>query len=262
MLLQHEDLEQLNSYTRELSRLLFRSFFGCGVVCGLVVTPPVEECGKLYVKVDAGLALDCSGDPVYVPKEQRFAIDENFNPEPAVTLWVVLCSKTKNCAPRTSMCTDDDDKTTSVCTRERDMFEIRVVSDRPSCVCDCNRPTPSTEKDHSTTVKVASTQEENPCYCANPNLDCHTDHYAGRCGCNSGGGSDCSCECILLARLDKPVNESKWTADHQVRRFIRPVLMRDPQVEREQPVPEAPPPPQPQPALDRVRPDRPKGRNR
>ena len=28
MLLQHEDLEQLNSYTRDLSRLMFRSFLG------------------------------------------------------------------------------------------------------------------------------------------------------------------------------------------------------------------------------------------
>jgi hypothetical protein len=37
MLLQHADLEQLNSYTRDLSRLLFKSLFGCGVICGLKV---------------------------------------------------------------------------------------------------------------------------------------------------------------------------------------------------------------------------------
>src|SRR5262245_66108854 len=74
MLLQHEDLEQLNTYTRDLSRLLFRSFFGCGVVCGLVVTPPAEK--NREVMVGAGLALNCSGDPVYVPTDQHFVLDK------------------------------------------------------------------------------------------------------------------------------------------------------------------------------------------
>ena len=67
MLLQHEDLEQLNVYTRELNRLMFRSLFGCGVVCGLVVGTDVK-CGKVNVTVGSGLALDCQGDPIYVPQ--------------------------------------------------------------------------------------------------------------------------------------------------------------------------------------------------
>ena len=99
MLLQHEDLEQLNVYTRELSRLMFRSFFGCGVVRGLVVTPPVEECGKVKVTVGAGLALNCLGDPVYVPepKDLTFSIDEHCDSTIKMSLWVVLCGATKNC---------------------------------------------------------------------------------------------------------------------------------------------------------------------
>src|SRR5512136_306329 len=76
MLLQHEDLEQLNAYTRDLSRLLFKSFFGCGVICGLVVSVD-SKCGKVYLTVGAGLALACSGDPVEVPKNQSFALDED-----------------------------------------------------------------------------------------------------------------------------------------------------------------------------------------
>ena len=55
MLLQHEDLEQLNLYTRDLSRLMFQSLFGCGVICGLVVGTK-EDCGKLNVTVGAGVA--------------------------------------------------------------------------------------------------------------------------------------------------------------------------------------------------------------
>ena len=196
MLLQHEDLEQLNVYTRELSRLMFRSFFGCGVVCGLVVAPPVEECGKVVVAVGAGLALNCSGDPVYVPKDQRLSFEENCDPQSKCPLWVVLCGATKNCAPRTAMCTDDDDKATSVCTRERDMFEIRVVSAPPECVCGCAEPQEYQNAEES----------KDHCLCADPNPDCYKDHYAGECGCNCGDGSDCDCECILLAQLAKAEN--------------------------------------------------------
>jgi hypothetical protein len=39
---------------------------------------------------------------------------------------------------------------------------------------------------------------------------------------------------VLLARLERPdVEKPDWAADHSVRRFVRPVLMRDPQVEIE-----------------------------
>jgi hypothetical protein len=238
MLLQHEDLEQLNMYTRELSRLLFRSFFGCGVICGLEVTAEVDRCNKVFVTVGAGLALDCSGDPVHVPQVQHFAIDENCCPDLPDPLWVVLCGATKHCAPRTAMCTDDDDKATSVCTRERDMFEIRVVSERPKCVCGCAEPS-STAGDKNYGVRKVSLEgqaDKDPCLCADPTLDCHANHYAGKCGCACDDGSNCDCQCILLAQLSKNDNGEgpAWCVDHRVRRFIRPVLMRDPLVDIDQ----------------------------
>src|SRR5258708_9515175 len=115
MLLQHEDLEQLNTYTRELSRLMFQSFFGCGVICGLVVDA-VPDCGKLKVTVEPGVALACSGDPVYVPPGvQPFYTHEDFDLANAKNLWVVLCGTTKCCAPRTATCSSDDDEATSDC---------------------------------------------------------------------------------------------------------------------------------------------------
>ena len=86
MLLQHEDLEQLNVYTRELNRLMFRSLFGCGVVCGLVVGTDVK-CGKVNVTVGSGLALDCQGDPIYVPQPQSIVRRRGVQPrhsEPVV----------------------------------------------------------------------------------------------------------------------------------------------------------------------------------
>jgi hypothetical protein len=233
MLLQHEDLEQLNTYTRDLSRLMFRSFFGCGVVCGLVVSvKPDEKCDKLVVSVDQGLALNCAGDPVYVPKVQRLVFDPNCDPKKSCLLWVVLCGSTKNCAPRTAVCASDDDNATSACTRELDMFEIQVLSgDRPKCVCGC--PDPKTQDE----VRIGETECKcvKPYWPNDPGLNCYDSHYDGKCGCNCGDGSNCDCDCILLASLVyKPEPAPKWTVDHRVRRFVRPVLMRDPQVEAEE----------------------------
>jgi hypothetical protein len=217
MLLQSDDLEQLNTYTRDLSRLLFRSFFGCGVVCGLLVSV-AGQCGKEYVTVQSGLALDCSGDPIYVPKDEQFALDEYCSPNLPDHLWVLLCRTQKCCAPRTSMCTCDDDGATSECTRERDCFEIRVVSTLPECICGCP------EK---------RLQSESSCKCVNPDDPCYKDHYAGKCGCSCEDGSSCDCTCVVLAELNKQDDpQEPWKVDHGVRRFIRPVLMRDPELEK------------------------------
>ena len=222
MLLQHEDLEQLNVYTRELSRLLFRSFFGCGVICGLVVSVDVR-CGKVAVTVAKGVALDCGGDPIHVPQTQHVVIDEHCGPDVPSPLWVVLCGIEKCCAPRTAMCATDDDESSPVCTRERDWFEIRVLRERPECVCAC----PDSEH--------GLLDSDSNCKCANPVHECYKDHYDGKCGCTCGDCAECDCDCVLLARLDRsgdPENPT-WDVDHRVRRFIRPVLMRDPQVEIE-----------------------------
>jgi hypothetical protein len=217
MLLQHEDMDQLNAYTRDLSRLLFRSFFGCGVVCGLLVGTEQDNCGQWYITVAAGLALDCNGDPIYVPKDQRFALSDDCDatiPEP---LWVVLCGSWKLCGKRTSMCSPDDDNPTSICTRQRDWFEIRVVSKMPECACGW--------ADADNTYD----REENDCWCANPEHPCYTDHYKGNCTCQKDDCCCSGCDCVLLAKLETN-GDGNWTANHRVRRFIRPVLMRDPAV--------------------------------
>lgn len=214
MLLQHEDLEQLNAYTRELSRLMFRSLFGCGVVCGLQVGAEAK-CGKVTVTVSAGLALDCSGDPVYLPRDQTLTFDEDCLRSDVKSVWVLLCSHTKCCAPRPAVCASDEDETPSVCTRERDGFEIRIVSARPPCICGCPEG-------------YVAGDRASECGCVDPSDPCYKDHYLGKCGCHGGEQCDCACECILLARLDKPHYGARWPEDHSVRRFIRPVLMRDP----------------------------------
>lgn len=222
MLLQHEDLEQLNDYTRELSRLLFRSFFGCGVVCGLTVSPSTNACGTASLTVQAGLALDGLGDPVHVPRDQTFVLDSECDPELTGPLWVVLRRAPKRCAPRTSLCESDDDGQT-VCTRERDGFEIRVVRAAPRCTCGL--------PDQANTLGA-----ETECKCAVPTDPWHTGHYQGVCDGGCGGGTEeCGCDAVLLARLTRTGESRQWTPDHAVRRFIRPVLMRDPRAQAERP---------------------------
>ena len=232
MLLQHDDLDLISSYSRDLSRLLFRSFFGCGVVCGLVVKPD-PQCGQDAIVVAAGLGLDCAGDPIYVPKGMRVVLDENCQPNPNDTLWVVLCATSKCCAPRPSMCPGDDEEDSTSCTREREGFEIRVVVQRPTCACSCVGDTP--QQDPAAVLEEADTTtrihvpEKPDCRCADPKHPCYRDHYLGICGC---GCDDCArgagCDCILLAKLTKAKDGVSWDVDHRVRRFIRPVLARDP----------------------------------
>jgi hypothetical protein len=223
MLLQSDDLTALGTYSRDLNRLMFRSLFGCGVICGLKVTV-LWKCDKLVITIDPGVALDCCGDPIQVTATQSITIDTECDPNFPPQLYVVLCEKNKCCAPRPAMCASDDGDSTPVCTREKYGFEIRVVKDRPDCACGCPDP------DENALLQT-------DCQCANPKRECYQDHYQGVCGCDCcGGGSDCTCDCncVLLARLTQdPQNAQSWSADHRVRRFVRPVLIEDPLVRAE-----------------------------
>jgi hypothetical protein len=226
MLLQHEDLEQLSAYTRDLNRLMFSSLFGCGVVCGLVVGTETK-CGKVYVTLRSGLAIDCQGDPIYVPQPESVVLDDKCDPDIPNRLWVVLCGTEKCCAPRTAGCSSDDDDPGSVCTRERMGYEIRIMRNRPQCACSC--------QEHDADDPPMAVVDD-ACWCVNPEHPCYADHYAGKCGCDCDDCANCECDCVLLARLDQTSQEADhpvWQVDHRVRRFIRPMLMRDPQVQIE-----------------------------
>jgi hypothetical protein len=223
LLLRDDDLRQAVEYTRELSRLMFRSLFGCGVVCGLDVETTFL-CGKLMVTVADGVALNCMGDPIHVPEKQQVVFDTECAGDAPTRLWVVIRHIDKCCAPRTTMCSSEEDETPSVCTREKDGYEIQLVSTKPECACGCPE---GAEKE------VPST-----CKCVNTSLPCYQDHYAGKCGCACGECPDCDCEWVVLAQLDYKPNDDppQWDVDHLFRRFVRPVLMRDPYSESEPPV--------------------------
>jgi len=249
LLLRDDDLNVGVDYTRELSRLLFQSLFGCGVVCGLTVTTSVQ-CGKLLVTVDAGVALNGAGDPIHVPEKTTLTVDPTCGKAIPDTLWVLLCRTEKCCAPRSAVCGCDDDSA-SVCTREQEWFEIRLVTDPGECACRCDSKTLDPRKLKKASEKAAAqpaagaraaeirsaaaAPPQPGCACVDPCDPCYQDHYAGKCSCDC-----CSGDCVVLALLtasDKPQRQpvgnngdtmAARVVNHSVRRFIRPVLMRDP----------------------------------
>ena len=251
LLLRDDDLKVGVDYTRELSRLLFQSLFGCGVVCGLKVTTAVE-CGKLLVTVASGVALDGIGDPIHVPKDTLLTLDPTCGKQIPPTLWVILCRTEKCCAPRSPVCGCDDDDSASVCTREQEGFEIRLVTNLPNdCVCRCpvqplptppkatveakakNTPGAAKRGQAAQSVQSAPAKPEY-CACAEPCDECYKQHYAGECSCDC-----CSGDCVVLALLTAQPDAANGAlvapiVNHSVRRFVRPVLMRDPVVWQEQ----------------------------
>lgn len=119
MLLQHEDLEQIVDYTTGMYRLLFRTLLGSGIVCGLEVN---FEKDKKCFSIGAGVALDCKGYVVEVPKDQMIQF-EDMSSLPAFGL-VLLSRKTKKCATRSVVCSDGEDE--ALPTRKLEGFEIEV----------------------------------------------------------------------------------------------------------------------------------------
>lgn len=206
MLLRHDDMEALSAYPRDLSRLLLRSLFGCGVLSGLAVK--LDNFGPSLI-VEAGVALTDSGDPILVPGGQRVEVKkEDAGKGP---LWVVLCGTTKCDSPRAAARHDDDEPTP--CTRERQGFEIHVLtSNLKSGGGDRSIPQP----------KVTD------CKCVDPAHPLYEGHYAGlyRPSCEEDPN------CVLLAQITRVGDD--WKVDHKVRRFVRPVLMRDPVVAEEE----------------------------
>jgi hypothetical protein len=158
LLLLDEDLTAIVDHTRALSRPLFRSLFGCGVICGFRITAKVE-CGNLYVTVAQGVALDCCGDPIEMCEPQTLGIlcAEKL-PD---YLWVKIrrSPRDHNCAPRDVVCPSDDSEAPCRPTRAKDCFELTLTPEEPKDECGC----PPVQTDAKT-----ATTEDTPASAAAP----------------------------------------------------------------------------------------------
>jgi hypothetical protein len=137
LLLLDEDLTAGVDYTRELSRLLFRNLFGCGVICGLTVTSQEATGRCLTVAVDCGLALDCIGDPVQVRQPQSVTIMATCDKTLPSAVWVALRRREHDCMPRELACPPEAGGQSSAKTRTIDCYEIAVLDHRPAKACGC-----------------------------------------------------------------------------------------------------------------------------
>lgn len=124
MLLQHEDLEQIVEYTTGTYRLLFRSLLGSGVVCGLDVSLDNETTPKCFI-IKLGIALDCEGYVIEVPKQQTIQFDD-FSNLPRFGLVILKRRKPEPCATRGVVCNDGENS--ALTTREFDGFHIEIVA--------------------------------------------------------------------------------------------------------------------------------------
>ena len=71
-LLSAKDLKDEQEYFREKRRLLNRSLYGWGVICGLKVSLQPNA-----VRVKPGSALDCQGNDIVVPRAMDIPLPES-----------------------------------------------------------------------------------------------------------------------------------------------------------------------------------------
>ena len=248
LLLEDDDLTAAVEYTRNMSKLLFRSLFGCGVICGLDVTAKLT-CNRTRVEITvaAGIALDCEGNPIHVPRDFKVTYDAKCDPLPK-KIWVTICYIQQCCGPRDISCSADDEGQ-RVQTRVIDGFEVRLYpDDQPSCACSCLEPpegdgTPSNpccDDEESDTNTGADTAETTPAGTGTdpvaapdpPICKCFFDHWKGKCDCEC-----CCCNCVFIGfvnvELDSDgvsVSENhdanpELYVDSKGVRWIRPMLV-------------------------------------
>jgi hypothetical protein len=243
LLLEDEDLNAGIAYTQGLMRLMLRSLFGCGVICGLDVTVTSSCQGtKRKLVVEPGIAVDGEGNIIEVQKPWSHEFGPDCDGGWPERLWVVLCYREKCCRPKDVTCASDGDPQ-SARTRVRAGFEIALWEKLPACTCRCKTGAEDDERDDDddadcgcggrkkAKVEASASAErqkkddsatDEPC-------PCYADHFNGVCGC------EC-CKCVVLARVvapgtliekDEDDNELKppiVKVDSSMVRRVRPVL--------------------------------------
>jgi hypothetical protein len=242
-LLEDEDLNASVTYTLELMRLMFRSLFGCGVICGLDVHARLTCAGRtLTVEVSPGLALDCLGNPIHVPSSVSTHYEMPCDIPNAV--WVALYYEEKSFRPKDVSC-NADEAPQNVYTRKAHGFRIKLYDQQPECACSCapkvaqaaqgpahkccdDKQKPAETKPASTSTTPAPAAPSAVTVAANGGdkgsaghsvetspaataladqllWACYGAHHKGECGC------ECGASCVLLGvvRLPKPIPTSE-----------------------------------------------------
>jgi hypothetical protein len=242
LLLEDEDLTAGVTYTRDLVRLMFRSLFGCGVICGLKVSAdPDCHNSRIKVTVTKGLGLDCFGNPIEVKRDETLTYDPECKPF-VPELWVLACYRENPCRPKDATCAADEESQV-VQTRTHGGYELSLVSARPKCACSCEPAEQPPPSDECCGGAVRTPQPAPPAAPARPaqpapgamqvvagaadraKLDyceCYRKHYEFHCDC------DCGCKCIVIGKIKVVLSGDQLKeveVDSRVVRYIRPALI-------------------------------------
>lgn len=125
------DFELEQSYFIEKNKLLNRFLHGWGVICGLEVIP--HECPKKVV-LKPGIALDCYGNEIVVPREIEIDLAEENEEIPPEGKTVYVCIKYLECDVEPvpvliNECSCDD--TAMKSSIKRESFEYKILQTEP-----------------------------------------------------------------------------------------------------------------------------------
>ena len=196
MLVTAADLRAATQYPLSVMQVLVRSFFGCGIVCGLDVSNSNEQAGRaanpdcppengFIVEIAPGVALGCDGFPVEICGKIKL----DLSPDPcgcpiagSQTRWIAIrrvtsaepsgggcgCGSGSGCG-----CGAGGGSSGQQCTRVRDHVLIQAFDTVPAGACMLPPVKPVTAKDAATGAAVA---EKNPreslCDCLQHCGDC------------------------------------------------------------------------------------------
>jgi hypothetical protein len=233
LLLEDEDLTTAVTYTQSSLRLVLRSLFGCGVVCGLAVEGLYTcERRKVQITIHKGVALDCQGNVIDVCRDEVLEYDPGCKPVPD-KLWVAVCYAERPCMPsRVSCCEEDEEKV--VDRRILDAYDIRIYREQPECACACGKAQTVAKKEEdkccgdqavsngadsaSVAANGGGTMDGLPTARPKDPCDCYKAHNEGLCAC------DCSGTCVVVGWIVPDAGE-KWKFAKDAQRFVRPMLL-------------------------------------
>jgi hypothetical protein len=131
MVVTADDLETAARYPVSLLQSVLRSYFGCGVVCGLELTPVTKPMAEYpwVVRVACGLALDCQGFPI----ELTCPVELDFTPDPCAPgdlpseVFIALRRITSS-EPTNEPCHCSEHQTDDDCSRVRDRALVKAFT--------------------------------------------------------------------------------------------------------------------------------------
>ena len=211
MIVTADDLDTAMHYPTALLKTVLRSYFGCGVVCGLrLEKDPRAGDGDTYVLcVGAGVAFDCHGYPV----ELCGGIKLDLTPDPCVVdetpeLYIAIRRATVDEAPH-DPCTCDTHDPRFQCSRIRDVVVVKAFAEIDATFC-------ATEE--STTASAE-------CGCGGGTGDGGSSQptIEGLCHCLKACETcDCSAESwIVLGKVTR--GDNGISVDHSRRRYVKPI---------------------------------------